>query len=158
MPKKGVFLPVLVISGLAAAIYTIAGRKLLKLQISVQSVLIAKKQTTAEYTTLKLQIAIYNPNETALQFKKFLGNILYKGSNIANIDPLQSSSISFAPRQTTVIPLSVQLPNAKLLSSFLNALNSLLNGSSSITVTVDGKLYAEKMEIPFTQQIKLNLK
>lgn len=145
--------------GLAAATLLImsqSGEKLSQLDVSLTDIGLDVAKTNANQTTLKLSINVYNPNDTPVEFKSFTGNIIYKGANIANIDPLTKASRLFPARQNSLLPISVAIPNARMASSFLTMLAQFITKDKQILVDFKGELKAEKMTIPVVQQINLS--
>jgi LEA14-like dessication related protein len=161
MPK-GKTLVIVGLSLVAAVVAAFGIKKLISklqsLSVTIYSASVDAQASNVNTTSVKLRIDIYNPNTEAVKFVSFLGNILYNGTNIANIDPYTNTMLTLNPRQSTSLNLRVNLPNGKLGTSFLDSITDLLNGGlKKIPITMVGELKAEGMTVPVNKDLSINL-
>lgn len=122
-----------------------------KLDVSVETI---KGKREDSNVRLKFDLSVYNPNEKPIQFKKFVGNLLYDKKRIANIDV--NSEMEFPARSKVTLPVDTIIPIARLTANILDALNKLLS-KTAIVMELEGVLYAENLKIPVNETFDLNL-
>lgn len=72
-----------------------------------------------------LGFSIYNPTEKNVTYQRFVGNILYQGSRVGNIDPAGIEQ-QITARQNTIVPLTITIPASVFGYNGLDIITKLL--------------------------------
>ena len=151
----------LILGGTAVAIaagYYMTANGLMKLEPGAPSVSINKKKTNLKNLNLKVSVPFYNPNTHDVQMKSLVANVYHEGNRIADINPFTSANFVFKARQSTTVPLVVDVPTSILTDSLASIINSYVNKTKSklnTKVTVTGNLFVESLNVPFSFETDL---
>lgn len=154
MGKTVKVLSILAIIGIAVggAFYA-AGKRLQNLKLTLTSLTIDKKKLTLLYSYFNTGFNVANPNEEAVTIQKFVGEILYDGKKIADIDPAQNNGIVIPARGDKTLLFTTKVSNSALPGAIYKY---LFGGSSApMKAIIKGTLYAENMKISINEAISV---